>query len=192
MATSFSEEFLAAFYDDPAAFKRVCAEAHAKGWKRMEAYSPFPVHGLETALGIKRSWIGRPVFAILIFGALAAFLMQVWMLKWDWPVNIGGKPYNSWPAYVVITFEGGILSAAIANMIICLLIACRLVPHPHTRVIARALTDDHFALAVPLEGNPARREMEDFFRANGAVGLTRFVPREPTAPAGEAEEAHHA
>lgn len=146
----------------------------AKGVKGLEGWAPFPVHGMETALGIKRSWIGRPVLVMLIVGAILGFAMQYWMMKVDWPINIGGKPFNSWPQYVVITFEMGILCGALTNFLLSLATS-NLRPRLHNQLWRDDLGDDVFALAIPLlDANPGSAELRQLLSQEGAEEIQLY------------------
>ena len=127
-------------------------------------------------MGLRRSWIGRPVLFLLLFGAFAGFMMQWWMMKQDWPQSIGGKPYNSWPAFVVITFESGILLGALGNLLICLLLACKILPTTKTVLPDPKLTDDTFCLAIPVANEAALAEREAWLTQHGAERTERIVP----------------
>src|SRR5450432_2435704 len=84
------------------------------GYKRIDAYSPFPVEGLAEAVGFPRNSVQLVVLIGGIVGGLTGYLMQYWMSVVDYPLNIGGKPYHSWPSFIVITFEMTILFAGIS------------------------------------------------------------------------------
>jgi len=164
------------YFRDPAAFQAACSASHAAGHHDQQAYTPYPIHGLEKRLGLRRSWIGRPVLFMLLFGAFLGFMMQLWMMKYDWPLIIAGKPFNSWPAFVVITFESGILLGALSNLLICLLIACRLLPATETRLPSPRLTDDTFLLAVPADGNHGLPALDAWMRGQHPDEVVQVVP----------------
>ena len=79
----------------------------------MEAYTPFPVDGVAEALGFHRNRIPRAVFIGGLLGGIGGFFMQWFSAVVHYPLNIGGRPFNSWPAFIPITFELTVLSAAI-------------------------------------------------------------------------------
>lgn len=87
--------------------------AHARGYRRMDAYTPFPVEDLAEALGHKKSRV--PLLFLLggIFGALGGYFMLWYSMAVDWPMNIGGRPLNSWPMFIPITFELTILCSSL-------------------------------------------------------------------------------
>jgi hypothetical protein len=121
--------------------------AHAQGYRRMDAYTPFPVEGLAHALGRKRTAVPLIVLSVAIAGALGGYFMQWYAMAVDYPVNIGGRPLNSWPAYIPITFELMILCAALSAIIAML--ALNRLPQPHHPIFStpgfeRASTDRFF------------------------------------------------
>ena len=84
------------------------------GYKRIDAYSPFPIEGLAEEIGFHRDEVPLVVLIGGIIGGLTGYIMQYWMSAVDYPLNIGGKPAHSWPAFIVITFEMTILFAGIS------------------------------------------------------------------------------
>lgn len=131
---------------DRAAFVTACREGTAAGTV-VRAYTPYPVHGLEHVLGYPPSWIGRFVLAVVLLGfaGVGAAIWQDHVLTW--PINVSGKPYESWALFVVPTLEAGLLFGALSNLLACFH-ACRLAPDPFGAVLRKDLTDDHFALVV--------------------------------------------
>jgi hypothetical protein len=86
--------------------------AYEAGYRRLDAYTPFPVHGLPETLGLKRNWVPYIVLLGAIAGGVAGYLLQYYTSVISYPLNIGGRPLNSWPAFLVITFESAVLGAA--------------------------------------------------------------------------------
>jgi len=103
---------LMAEFADPALLVDAAKAAHAAGYRKMDAYSPFPIEGLEEALGEEKDWLPLLVLLGGIGGGIAGFAMQYFANVIHYPLIIGGKPYNSWPAFIPITFELTILAAA--------------------------------------------------------------------------------
>ncbi len=87
-------------------------KAREAGFVRMDAYTPFAVEGLDEALGMQPTRLGWVVLIMGIVGALGFFFMQWYANVVFYPLNIGGKPLNSWPNFIVITFEGAVLFSA--------------------------------------------------------------------------------
>lgn len=91
--------------------------AREAGYTRFEAYSPFPVAGLEEAMALPRSRVPLVVLLGGIVGGLGGYFLQYWSQVLHYPMNVGGRPYHSWPAFIVPTFECTILGAAIAGVV---------------------------------------------------------------------------
>jgi hypothetical protein len=91
--------------------------AREAGYRAMDAYTPYPVEGLANELGLSRTRVPFVVLAAGLVGAAAGFLMQYWSMAVDYPFNVGGRPYNSWPVFIPITFEVMVLVAALAALL---------------------------------------------------------------------------
>lgn len=156
-------------FDDPHALLKVGRAARERGFKNLDAYMPYPVHGINEALGIKRSWVPWATLAAGIIGGSLGFFFQVWTMAVDWPLIVGGKPFISWPAFVPITFELTVLFAGVTTLL-SLLAACGL-PRRAPGILDPRLTDDRFALVVPATGTGA--EEERFLKETGALDVKR-------------------
>ncbi len=99
-------------FGNPTDLVSAARSTYEAGYRRINGYSPFPIEELSEAIGFRRTIL--PVIVLLggILGGLGGFLMQYWMEVIDYPLNVGGKPYNSWPAFIPITFESTVLLAA--------------------------------------------------------------------------------
>ena len=89
--------------------------AQAAGWRRMDAYTPVPIEGLGEAVGKRFSWVPLIVMIAGFSGAAGGFFMQWFAMGYHYPYNIGGRPFNSWPMFIPITFELGILCGSLAG-----------------------------------------------------------------------------
>jgi hypothetical protein len=87
---------------------------YEEGYRKMDAYTPYPIEGLAEAIGFHRSRIPALVLAGGIIGGLAGFSLQYWINVISYPLNVGGRPLNSWPSFIPVTFELTILCAAFA------------------------------------------------------------------------------
>jgi hypothetical protein len=105
---------LIAEFDNPEALVGAAHRAFAEGFRKMDAYSPFPVEGLAEALGFHRTRVPLIVLTGGILGCLGGFFLQYWLAVIDYPINVGGRPLNSWPSFIPVTFELTILIAALS------------------------------------------------------------------------------
>lgn len=138
---------LMAEFDDPERLLAACRAAAAAGYRRMEAYAPHPVHGLTEALGRKPSRLPWLVLGGGLFGAAAGFGLQYWVNVIEYPLNIGGRPENSWPAFIPPAFETTILCAAATAVVAMLALNKLPMPyHPvfHVKEFERASIDRFF------------------------------------------------
>ncbi|MBL9094178.1 MAG: DUF3341 domain-containing protein [Planctomycetaceae bacterium] len=106
-----------AAFDTPEALVAAARAATAAGYKRMEAYSPFPVEGIEEALAFRPTRLPRFVFCAAVVGGLTGYGLQYYCSVIAYPLNIGGRPLHSWPAFIPVTFELTILFAAFAAVL---------------------------------------------------------------------------
>ena len=108
---------LIAEFDNPKVLLAAAQRAHAEGYRKMDAYTPFPIEGLAEAIHVSRNRLPRIVLIGGIIGAVVGFFMQYYAAVIDYPMNIGGRPFNSWPSFIPITFEVTILVAALTAVL---------------------------------------------------------------------------
>jgi hypothetical protein len=108
---------LMAEFENPDELLEAARKAHDAGYRRMDGYSPFPIEGLAETIGFHRTWLPLIVLLGGIAGGITGFGMQYYLSAIDYPLNIGGRPLNSWPAFIPITFELTILFAAISAVL---------------------------------------------------------------------------
>jgi hypothetical protein len=108
---------LMAKFEDPERLVDAARRARAAGYWRMDAFSPFPVEGLAEAIRPRRLRMPLIVLTGGLVGGIGGFFMQWYATVVDYPLNIGGRPFNSWPAYIPITFELTILIAALSAVL---------------------------------------------------------------------------
>jgi hypothetical protein len=100
-------------FDTPTALFDAAKRTYEAGYRKIDAYSPFPIEGMAESIGFH----DRVALVVLVgglLGCVSGYLMQYWIAAISYPVNIGGRPLNSWPAFIVVTFEMTILFAGIA------------------------------------------------------------------------------
>ncbi len=123
------------------------AKVRDAGFVKFDSITPFPVHGLEEAMGIRRSMIPWVTFFAGVIGGCSGLFMEYWIAAVDWPLIIGGKPFFSVPAFIPITFELTILFAALSS-VGALFVMCGL-PKIDPPIIDRDLTSHKFAIFIP-------------------------------------------
>ena len=105
---------LMAEFDDPSSLVAATDRARQEGYRRMDAYSPFPIEELHEALGSHHTRLPLIVLIGGLCGCIGGYLLQYWVSTMAYPLNIGGKPMHSWPAFIPVTFECTILAAALS------------------------------------------------------------------------------
>jgi hypothetical protein len=108
---------LMARFETPEQVIEAAQRAYAAGYRNMDAYSPMPVEGLAEAVGFRRNWVSLIVLIGGLCGGIGGFGLLWWITVIAYPHNTGGKPFNSWPAYIPITFECTVLLAALSSVI---------------------------------------------------------------------------
>jgi hypothetical protein len=108
---------LMAEFDNPTDLVNAAHRAYEEGFRKMDAYSPFPIEELSEAIGFHRSKLPIIVFCGGLFGCIGGFLLQYWIAVVDYPINVGNRPFFSWPAFIVPTFEMTILFAALSAVL---------------------------------------------------------------------------
>ncbi len=121
-----------------------------RGLKIIDIFSPYAIHGLERAAGFKPSRLPVICFILGLLGAGLKVWFEFWTSAINWPIDVGGKPWNSWPAFIPITFEVMVLFAGVGT-VIALFIAARLYPGKKSKLAFPGVTDDRFAILLEEE-----------------------------------------
>ena len=118
-------------FDTPKQLMDAARKVREAGYRRMDAYVPFPVEGLSEALGLGRKHNQVPLLTLIggLGGGLTGFFFQLWVSAWSYPMNIAGRPLNSWPAFIPVTFELTVLGASI--FAVFGMLALNKLPQPH-------------------------------------------------------------
>ncbi|HTU40263.1 MAG TPA: DUF3341 domain-containing protein [Candidatus Aquilonibacter sp.] len=104
-------------FDTPTALLEAARRTYQAGYKKIDAYSPFPIEGLAEEIGFHHDAVALVVLICGIIGGLTGYLLQYWCDAVSYPINVGGRPYNSWPAFIVITFELTILFGGVSALL---------------------------------------------------------------------------
>lgn len=163
---------IAAIFETEAQVLKAANAVRSKGFTKFDAITPYPVHGMEEAIGIKRSWIPYVAFVMGVIGLSSGWLLTWWTSAVNWPLNIGGKPFHSLPAFIPIMFELTILFAALSS-VAALFYACGL-PRVNPPIIHPDLTSHKFAIFIPQDdrGYDAQ-QIENMFRDMGATEVKK-------------------
>ena len=141
---------LVAEFDNQDRLLNATRRAHEQGYQRMDAFAPFPVEGLSDALGFHRTHISLVVLIGGVVGGVAGYALQYYAAVIAYPLNVGGKPVDSWPAFVPVTFEMIILGAALAAVVGMLFLNGLPMPYHPLFNVARFkhVTRDGFFLCI--------------------------------------------
>ena len=118
-----------------------------RGLTIRDVYSPYAVHGLDRAMGLKPSRLTWICFVCGMLGAVGMLWFEHWSASTNWPLDVGGKPWNSLPSDIPVAFEAAVLLAGFGS-VFALLVACRLYPGKRVSPMNRRITDDQFVMVV--------------------------------------------
>jgi hypothetical protein len=166
-------KYLTAFYLDEEDLIEGLGKIKAKGIKVDDVLTPFPVHGLDKVLELKRSRLTKVAFAGGVIGGLVGFFFQAWVFTSGYAINFGGKPYFAVPSFIPVTFELTILFAAF-SMVIAFFVYYKLGPGAKALVHDERVTDDRFLLVIRIDEEETARteEIKNILQNAGAQGIT--------------------
>lgn len=168
------KNFILGVFEDEDVLLDAVTKVRESGVKIHEVYSPFPVHGIDDVLGYKRSRLPIAAFLFGLLGTSLALTMQFYMMKFDWPMIIGGKDYAAVPDFVPVTFEMTVLLAAF-GMVGVFMVASNLKPWANPRIFDLRITDDKHVMAIDLAVNSGIGEakLAEVLKTSGASEVNR-------------------
>ncbi len=141
------KSFVVATYSDAETLVSAVRAVRQQNFRVYDVYAPYPIHGMDEALGVRRSRLPWVTFVVGLMGLTFALTLQFYTTVLDWPVNVGGKPDNSTLAFLPICFELTVLLSGLAT-VAALFVRARLFPGKKEQIIAEGITNDTFALVV--------------------------------------------
>ena len=163
---------ISGYYDKEASLLEAVKNLRENKIKIKDVFSPYPVHGLDHAMGLKRSWLPKAAFIGGAIGAISGFGFQVWVFTRAYPINIGGKPFLAAPSFIPVTFECAILFAAFA-IVISYLFKSHLGAGANNKIYDERATDDRFVVVLDtaeFESNEAEK-IKSKFEETGAMNV---------------------
>ena len=150
-------DYIVGVYGDEDILLKAIKSIREGGINIHEAFSPYPVHGIDDVLGYKRSRLPKAAFMFGALGLTLALLMQFWMMGYDWQMIIGGKNFASLPPFVPVSFEFTDLLSAL-GMVGTFMVASDLKPYKKPKIFDVRITDDKHVIAIDLAENKLSKE----------------------------------
>lgn len=166
-------------FESPEALLAAAQGAYAAGFRRMDGYSPYPIEGLAEAIGFHSSRVPMLVLIGGILGCLGGFFLQYWASVIDYPINVGGRPLNSWPAFIPVTFEVTILFAALSAFFGVLVLNGLPMPYHPVFNVERFQLASRNRFFLCIESKDPRfdpQSTRSFFETTGAQGIYEVEP----------------
>lgn len=146
---------LMAEFDSAKELVEAAHKTHAAGYKKIDAYSPFPIEGLAEAIGFHKNRVALVVLIGGLTGMISAYSLQYWVAVITYPTNVGGRPFHSWPSFIIVTFELTILFAGLSAVIGMLALNGLPMPyHPVFNVAEFAKASDNKFFLVVFSSDP--------------------------------------
>jgi hypothetical protein len=166
-------KYITAYYIDEEDLLAGLRQIKSKGLEVLDVLTPFPVHGLDKVLGLRRSRLTRVAFAGGAVGGILGFLFQAWVFTRAYPINFGGKPFFAVPSFIPVTFELTVLFAAF-SMVIAFFALNKLGPGAKNVIHDERITDDRFLMVINADGQDDAKvnEIESILQDAGAQGIT--------------------
>jgi len=162
------KKYVVACFDDEEVLFPAVKRVRNAGYKIQDVYTPFPVHGLDHALGMRETSLHTAGFIYGITGTTTAVSCMGWIFTHDWPMNIGGKPNFALPAFIPITFELTVLFASV-GMVMTFCYLCQLAPFVKKHHFHPRATDDLFVMVIECTERTNVEDLKAFMSKSGAV-----------------------
>lgn len=168
------KRYVVGCFDDEEVLFPAVKRVRNAGYKIQDVYTPFPVHGLDHALGMRETSLHTAGFIYGIAGTTTAISCMTWIFTKDWPMNIGGKPNFALPAFIPIIFELTVLFAAV-GMVMTFCYLCQLAPFVRKHHFHPRATDDLFVMVIECTDRTNVEDLKGFLQSSGAVEVNYQV-----------------
>ena len=162
------KKFVVGCFDDEKTLFPAVKNTRKAGYKIHDVYTPFPIHGLDHAMGLRDTSLHTAGFIYGMTGTTTALTFMSWVFTKDWPLNIGGKPNLPLPAFIPIVFELTVLCAAV-GMVLTFCYLCQLAPFVRKDHFHLRATDDLFVMVIECTDKTNTDDLKAFLTSNGAV-----------------------
>ena len=161
------KKFVVGCFDDEMVLFPAVTKVRKSGYKIHDVYTPFAIHGLDKALGLRDTSLHTAGFIYGITGTATALGFISWVFTNDWPLNIGGKPYFALPAWIPIIFELTVLFASV-GMVLTFCYLCQMAPFVKKHHFHPRATDDLFVMAIEVTPRSSEEEVKTYLQGLGA------------------------
>jgi len=164
------KRFVVGSFDDEAVLFPAVKKVRLAGYKIHDVYTPMPIHGLDTAMGLRDTSLHTAGFLYAISGTLTAVSGISYALVYDWPLNFGGKPHFALPAWIPIIFELTVLFASV-GMVLTFCYLCQMAPFVRKHHFSLRATDDLFVMVIECTAKTNEAEAQAFLKSIGAIDV---------------------
>lgn len=164
------KKFVVGCFDDEAVLFPAVKRVRKAGYKIHDVYTPMPIHGLDTAMGLRETSLHTAGFFYGVTGTLTALSCMTWVFTIDWPLNIGGKPHFALPAWVPIIFELTVLFSAV-GMVLTFCYLCQMAPFVKKHHFNLRSTDDLFVMVIECTAKTNENDVTAFLQSVGAKDI---------------------
>lgn len=164
------KKFVVGYFEDEGPLFTAVKKVRSAGYKIHDVYTPMPIHGLDTAMGLRDTSLHTAGFIYGITGTTTALSGIGWIFNSDWPVNFGGKSHFDLPAWIPITFELTVLFSAV-GMVLTFCYLCQLAPFVRKHHFNLRSTDDQFTMVIECTAKSNETEISAFMESIGAKGI---------------------
>jgi hypothetical protein len=162
------KKFVVGCFDEETTLFDAVKKVRKAGYKMHDVYTPFPIHGLDRAMGLRDTSLHTAGFIYAITGTCTALGFISWIFTQSWPLNIGGKPHFALPAWIPIIFELTVLFSAV-GMVLTFCYLCQMAPFVKKHHFHLRATDDLFVMVIEPGTKASDADVISFLKAAGAI-----------------------